>query len=136
MKLIRYGGVSVFNVVLAQSLLALFVIVGMQAALANLAAVTIGSVPAYLLARRYVWEKSGPHSIRHEVLPFWVLNFVGLLLSTVSTSVAHNIWGSKVLGINAASLLAWFVVWVAKYVLLDRAVFKTKENEAATAVAA
>ncbi len=136
MKLIRYGGVSVFNVVLGQSLLALFVIVGMQAALANLAAVTIGSVPAYLLARRYVWEKSGPHSIRHEVLPFWVLNFVGLLLSTVSTSVAHNIWGSKVLVINAASLLAWFVVWVAKYVLLDRAVFKAKENEAATAVAA
>ena len=63
MKLIRYGGVSVFNVVLGQSLLALFVIVGMQAALANLAAVTIGSVPAYLLARRYVWEKSGPQNL-------------------------------------------------------------------------
>ncbi len=135
-RFIRYGGVSVFNVLFGQSLLAWFIVIGMHAALANLAAVAIGTVPAYLLARRYVWKKSGRHSIRREVLPFWVLNFVGLLLSTASTSLAHELWGSKVLVISAASLLAWFAVWVAKYVLLDRAIFKVDANETAGPLAA
>jgi putative flippase GtrA len=134
-KLMRYCGVSVVNVVLGQSLLAFFLISGLQAAVANLAAIAVGTVPSYLLARKYVWEKTGRHSIRGEVLPFWGLNLLGTILSTLSTHYAQVWWGSKAL-IMAASISAWFVVWVVKYVLLDKAIFKDKVCDAAAAAAA
>jgi len=132
-KFVRYCGLSVFNVVSGQSLLALFVVLGFEVVVANLLAVAIGTVPAYLLARRFVWQTTGRHSVRREVLPFWVLNFLGLLLSSLSTSYAHRLWGDQVLLINLASISAWFVVWVLKYLLLDRAVFRAKADEVAAA---
>jgi len=136
MKVFRYCGVSVFNVLLGQSLLALFVLADVEVLLANLLAVGIGTIPAYWMARRYVWEKTGRHSIRREVLPFWVLNFMGLLLSSMFTSLAHRWWGSTVLLINAASLAAWFAVWVLKYVTLDKAVFRAQLREETRVTAA
>ena len=105
-----------------------------EVVVANVLAVAIGTVPAYLLSRRFVWETTGRHSVRREVLPFWVLNFLGLLLSSLSTSWAHRLWGERVLLINLASIVAWFVVWVLKYLLLDRAVFRAKANEGTAAV--
>ena len=137
LKFVRYCGLSVFNVVSGQSLLALFVVLGFEVVVANVLAVAIGTIPAYLLARRFVWQTTGRHSVRREVLPFWVLNFLGLLLSSLSTSWAHRLWGERVLLINLASIAAWFVVWVLKYLLLDRAVFRAKADEvAATPVTA
>lgn len=129
-KFVRYCGVSVFNVILGQSLLLLFLLAGLGAVPANLSAIAVGTLPSYLLARRFVWEKTGRHSMRREVLPFWGINLLGTVLSTISVHFAAQATDSKI-AVNAASIGAWFVVWVIKYLLLDKAIFRAKAREAA-----
>lgn len=131
-KFMRYCGVSAFNVVLGQSLLLLFQVIGFGAVSANLSAIAIGTLPSYLLARRYVWAKTGRHSLRREVLPFWGLNVMGAVLSTLAVHIAAQT-SDSVIAVNAASIAAWLTVWVIKYLLLDKAIFRAKARDAAAA---
>ncbi|MCC6436698.1 MAG: GtrA family protein [Acidimicrobiales bacterium] len=134
LKFMRYCGVSVFNVVLGQSLLLFFFkVVGMRAMTANLAAIAVGTIPSYYLARRFVWAKTGRHSLTREVLPFWGLNGVGTLLSTLSVHAAESATGGNFIAVQSASIGAWLVVWVVKYLLLDRAIFRHQTKQAAAA---
>ncbi len=122
-KLARYCGVSVVNVVLGQALLTLFhVLLEWPAALSNVLAVTISAIPAYLMSRAWVWRKDGDHSVRGEVVPFWGLAFAGLVLSTIAVSIADAVFEADIM-LNVASLAAFGVVWVVKFVLLERVIF-------------
>lgn len=133
-KFMRYCGVSVFNVILGQSLLLFFFkVVGMRAMSANLAAIAIGTLPSYYLARRFVWEKTGKHSLTREVLPFWGLNGLGTLLSTLAVHAAESASGGSFVAVQSASIGAWMAVWVVKYLLLDRAIFRHQAKQAAAA---
>jgi putative flippase GtrA len=98
---------------------------------ANVLAVVIGSVPAFYLNKRYVWRRTGPMSLRTEMVPFWAMNGVGLLLSTFAVRLASSMSDSAIV-VNLASLAAWASVWVIKYTLLDRYLFR---SEPATAIA-
>ncbi len=116
----RYVAVSVFNTVFSQSLLFLANSVwGWGGGWSNAFAAVIASIPAYLLSRAWVWEKSGTHSVRREVIPFWVITFIGLVVSTAAAEIADRLFGAGLL-VNLASLGAYFVVWVGKFIVLDR----------------
>lgn len=131
-RFMRYSGVSVFNVLIGQALLLAFHAgLGITAWVANVTAVLLGSVPAFYLNKRYVWRRSGPVRLRAELAPFWGMNGVGLLLSTMAVRVASGA-SSSVIVISLASLAAWGSVWVVKYTLLDRLLFRA---EPATALA-
>ncbi|MEZ5231952.1 MAG: GtrA family protein [Acidimicrobiia bacterium] len=131
-KFMRYCGVSVFNVVLGQTLLLFFFkVVGLRAINANLAAIAVGTLPSYYLARRFVWAKTGKHSLTREVLPFWGLNGLGTLLSTLAVHLAEAASSGNYLAVQSASIAAWFSVWVIKYLLLDRAIFRHQQAQAA-----
>lgn len=124
LKMIRYCGLSVFNVLMGQSLLLFFLkVVDLSAIPANVSAVAVGTLPSYLLARKYVWAKTGKHSFTKEVLPFWTLNVLGLIMSTVAVHLAETASDGNAGAVSAASIGAWFGVWVVKYLLLDRSVF-------------
>lgn len=123
-KLLRYCGVSVFNVIFGQGLLYLFHGgLHWSAWIANVAAVGISAIPAYLLSRHYVWGQSGPNSLRSEVLPFWIMAFIGLALSTVVIAVIDRRWGGD-LSVALASLCSFGVVWLAKFFVLDKWMWK------------
>ena len=132
-RFLRYSGVSLFNVVLGQALLLGFHAgLGITAWVANVLAVVFGSIPAFYLNKRYVWRKSGPVSLRTEMMPFWGMNAVGLLLSTLAVRVASSV-STSTLVIALASLAAWASVWVIKYTLLDRMLFRAEPQAAAIA---
>lgn len=128
MKLIRFGAVSAFNVLLGQILL-----YGAQVALAwpavtsNVFSVSVGAIPAYVLSRYWVWEKRGKNHIMREVLPFWTLALIGFALSTAAVWYVDAQWSPSPLTINLTSLTAFGVVWLSKFVILDRVLFKTDE---------
>ena len=123
-KLFRYFGVSAFNVVFGQSLLALFYsVLDWRAWLANLLAVCISAGPAYWMSRHWVWEQSGSHSVRAEIAPFWGLALLGLGISTVTTSFADNRWHTG-LAVQAASIAAFGSVWVFKFFVLEHLMWK------------
>jgi putative flippase GtrA len=124
-KFFRYCGVSAFNVVFGQSLLFLFnSVMDWPAWLANVAAVCISAGPAYLLSRHWVWGQRGSHSVRDEIAPFWGLALLGLLISTVTVSWTDHRWPDNGVAVQLASLAAFGLVWVFKFVILEKLMWK------------
>ena len=116
----RYLLVSAFNFLGHQAFLFLAnSIWGWSGGVANVFAAVVMSMPAYLLSRAWVWEVEGSHDMRRHVLPFWLITFTGLIVSTVFAAVADRVFGAGV-AVNIASLMGYFIVWVAKFFLLDR----------------
>lgn len=130
-KLVRFGAVSAFNVVLGQILLfTTQVALDWSAVAANIFAVSVGAVPAYLLSRYWVWEKRGKNRIMREVVPFWTLALIGFALSTLAVWYVDTRWDVGPLVINLTNLAAFGIVWVAKFSILDRVLFRSEEAPA------
>ena len=119
-KLIRFAGVSVVNVFTGQTLLYLcYARLGWPGMLANVVAVAAGSVPAYLLSRHYVWEREkGDHKVGAEILPFWGLAFVGLVLSTALVGVVDS-FSAHTLAVQGANAAAFGALWIVRFVVLE-----------------
>jgi putative flippase GtrA len=123
-KLLRYGAASAFNVVVSQALLyGAQTVLGWSAVPSNVTAVMIGTIPAYLIARYWVWQKRGKNHLMREVVPFWALTLTGFALSTLAVWFVEQQWDPHPLIINLTSLTAYGFVWVAKFVILDRLLF-------------
>ena len=131
----RYLAVSAFNLLFGQAMLAIFhagLNFGMVAA--NLTSVAIGGLPAYLLSRYWVWEKTGKNHFWREVAPFWGLLLLGLGISTGLAAIAERLSDST-FALMAASITGFGIVWVGKYFILDRILFRRPEIDAPPAVA-
>ena len=134
-KLLRYFGVSAFNLVFGQSLLFFFhSIVDWPGWVANIAAVMISAVPAYLLSRHWVWQQRGRNRFKTEVLPFWSMAFLGLTISTVAVAVVDNRYDGA-LPVQLASVGSFFVVWIMKFFVLDRLMWRNAHHTPLVAAA-
>ncbi|MGI9624284.1 MAG: GtrA family protein [Acidimicrobiales bacterium] len=123
-RLLRYAGVSAVAVTVGQTLLFLFYrVLELDAVLANTMAVTLATIPSYLLNRAWVWQKNSAHSFTTEILPFWGMAVLGLILSNILVHWVEGRWDSWVL-INGANLAAFGLLWVGKYMILDRVLFR------------
>ena len=106
-KLVRYATVSV--IATAVSLTVLGVLVGtsvVSAGWANVIATAVGTVPSFELNRRWVWHANGRRSMRAEIVPFAVLSFTGLALSTIAVSNGAAWASASGLGTGARTLVA------------------------------
>jgi putative flippase GtrA len=129
-KLFKYSAVSVVSVIVTQvTLIVCLEVVGWSAVWSNVAAVSVGSVPAYLLNRAWVWGKSGRSHLFKEVLPFWGMALAGLALSTWAVSVVEDVWPGSTLAISIANLGAFGALWLGKFVVLEEVLFKTHHAE-------
>lgn len=127
-KALRYCGVSIVNVTVGLSVLAIgHGVLGWPAVGANLAAWMVGTAPAYLLSRAWVWQRSGPHRLGGEVLTFWVMALVGLALSSAAVAVIERLADRTVL-VAAGNLVAYGAVWVAKYIFLDQVMWPRRRG--------
>lgn len=124
LKALRYCGVSIVNVTVGLTVLAVgHGLLGWPAVVANLAAWMVGTAPAYLLSRAWVWQRSGPHRLGGEVLTFWTMALVGLALSSLVVAIIERLTDSTVL-VAAGNLAAYGTVWVAKYIFLDQVLWR------------
>jgi len=128
-RLLRYIGVTFVNVLVGQTLLYVFhAVVGWPGMAANALAVAVGSIPAYLLSRHYVWEQPrGGHSVGGEIAPFWILAFAGLALSTVTVGVVDGIFGGT-LSVQLANASAFGALWIVRFLVLDRLLWGDAAN--------
>lgn len=127
-KVFRYGMVSAVGVVVAQVLLTiLYKFLGMNPTFANIVAVSISALPCYVLSKQWVWGKSGKSHLLKEVVPFWAFAFFGLLLSTLLVHFVKQHTDSLV-WINGASLSGFGVLWVARFFVLDRLIWRTHHH--------
>lgn len=129
-RFVRYAGVSAITIVITQAVLIFGVsVLDLAGGVANVMAVCIGAIPNYLLNRAWVWERFGPHRVWREIVPFWTYAVLGLVVSTIVVAWADARWGTG-LAASAANLGTYFVLWIAKFVLLDRLIFGVQADHA------
>ena len=58
-----------------------------------------------------------------EVLPFWVITLIGLVLSTICAPLRRPLVRQLGLAVNVANAVGFGLVWVFKYLFLDRVMF-------------
>lgn len=122
-KLLRFSMVSIVGVVITQVLLILcHGVLGIDALVSNVIAVTVSSAPVFVLNKRWVWGKGGRSHMRREVLPFWGFTLLGLVLSTVLVALANH-WSDSTLLVMAANIGGFGLVWVSKFLFLDAIIF-------------
>lgn len=132
-KLVKFLVVTGGSVVMGQAILAFLLYAldwpGMQA---NLTSAAIMVMPNYLANRYWVWGKKSENSFKREVLPFWIMAALGVLFSTVAVAFADaQGWPKPVLLL--ANLIAYGVVWVFKFFVMERFLFgnTTDDNDSA-----
>ena len=103
---------------------------------ANVIAVSVGTVPSYELNRRWAWGRSGKGHLWREVAPFWIMSFIGLGFSTLCVYLVRNLvigHDSETLGQTAliafTNLAAFGVLWVGKFLVINRVLFRHTPSE-------
>jgi putative flippase GtrA len=123
-KTVRYAMVSVVAVFVGQSVLIICSgLLGLPGVTSNIIAVSIGTIPSYLLNRYWTWGKKGKNSFLSEVLPFWGMAVLGLVFSTWLVAIADRRYGTTV-AVAGANLAAFGVLWVVKFMVLNHVLFK------------
>lgn len=124
-KFFKYSMTSVVGVVMGQSLIFLFAsILDWSWGWANVTAVAISTLPTYYISRAWVWRKRGKSSLYAEVVPFWVMTFLGLLLSTIAVVFLERRYPDNKILANVGNVMGFGVLWLAKFFILDRILFK------------
>jgi putative flippase GtrA len=134
-KILRYGTISVVST--AISLSGLFVFyrwIGLSPTWSNILATCIATVPYYYLNRMWVFKRSGRSHLTKEVLPFWTIAFVSLVLSTLAVKFAgsqvHSITSKDIRGaiLVGANFATYGILWIAKFVVFNRFLFNTERT--------
>ena len=127
-RALKYASVSVVGIVVTQVLLVVcYQVIELSAGWSNFVAVSGASIPAYLLNRQWVWQRTGRHSVHREVLPFWGISLLGLVISTVAVSWVSRHWDSQ-LAVSGTNIASFGVLWIGKYLFLDSIMFKPADD--------
>ncbi len=126
----RCLSVSVITTGLSLASLVTLTSLGMAPMTANILTTGLATIPSYQLNRRWTWSRQGTSDLWREVVPFWVMSFAGLALSTVTVGIADR-WAAHahIVGVwhTAAVLVGHLggfgLLWIVQFVVLDRVVF-------------
>lgn len=129
-RLFKYSMVSVVSVVVSETtLIACVALFHWTGATPPVVATCVGTIPSYELNRKWAWGGSGKSHFWREVVPFWVLAFIGLAFSAVTVGLAdhwarHSSQARHRATIDAVAYLAAFgVLWLGKFVVFNKVLF-------------
>jgi putative flippase GtrA len=128
-RLIRYTLVSAISAVTA--LVVLTIVYGVlrwwTEVYSTLFANVVGGVPSYFLNRQWVWGKSGRSHLWREIIPFWVLAFIGIAFALFTAWLAHNYADrhhlhhlTRTLLVDGANIGSFGVLWLLKFFIFNR----------------
>jgi putative flippase GtrA len=122
-KALRYSTVSLCGVAVTQILIVVFLAIDWPNWVANAVAVMISSIPAYMLNRQWVWNKRDSHSFSREVVPFWGMALLGLLLSTFAVWIVSD-YTDAAIAVSLTNIASFGVLWVGKFFILEKVLFQ------------
>lgn len=136
-KFIKYSMVSVVSVIVTEVVLVIaYRGFGMSGGWAGFTASTIAAVPSYYLNRSWVWRKAGRSHFMKEVLPFWVMAFIGIGFSSLVSNVADDVARSVTENQSLRSLIlvianvgAFGVLWILKFIIFNKILFAHREEQ-------
>lgn len=128
-QLFRYSMVSVVSTAVSFGVLAivfgalhLFGAIG-STVFANVTA----TIPSYYLNRKWVWGKGGRSHLVKEIIPFWCMSSIGIVVSIGGAAVARHIGTEHHLShlqqtalVLAANITSFGVFWFLKYLVFNR----------------
>jgi putative flippase GtrA len=122
-RLVKYSAVSAFAFPATQIVLLIGThVFHWTGVVSNVVAVSVVAIPAYMLNRYWVWGKKDKNNFRTEILPFWGVTLLGLVLSTGAAWYADRTFDASY-AVNIANTVGFGLVWVFKYFLLDSWMF-------------
>ena len=128
-RLFRYTMVSVVSTVVSFGVLALvFGVFHLWGEIGSTVfANVVATVPSYYLNRMWVWGKGGKSHLMKEIVPFWVMSALGIVVSIGGAAVARHIGIAHHLShfdqtvvVLAANLISFGIFWVLKYLVFNR----------------
>jgi hypothetical protein len=128
-KKLRYAGVSVAWVPVGQGLIQVLGLWLDDYAAASLLTAVIATVPGFFVMKYFVWRDRSRENLYGQMLVFWVAMMLAFSLATVFTYVIDHATTQQTTPIRGtavfcAQLLAFGIVWVGRYFILDRWLFK------------
>src|ERR1700730_15305217 len=129
LQLFRYTAVSGISTAVSFGVLAivfgalhLFGEIG-STVFANLTA----TEPSYYLNRKWVWKKGGRSHLMKEIVPFWTMSAIGIVVSIGGAAVArhlgieHHLSHLQQTGLVLfANVFSFGLFWILKYMLFNR----------------
>ena len=128
-QLIRYTMVSVISTIVSFGVL--LIVYGIFRAFSEVwstvFANVVATVPSYYLNRSWVWGKNGRSHLTKEILPFWSMSALGIVVSVGGASLATHV-GKKynldhfdqTVVVLAANVLSFAIFWVLKFIVFNR----------------
>lgn len=135
-KKLRYAACSLFFLVAAQAIVqVLHFATTWPDAISVLLAGCVLSLPAYSVNRRFVWLREKSPSERLQVTAFWTATMLGTGLALSFAAVAEVITAQssavyQSTALVSAQLAGGALVWIGRYVFLDRILFRAEPQPA------
>lgn len=128
-KKLRYAAVSVVFVPLGQILIQVLGLWLHNYTAGSLLAAAIVTVPNFFVNKLFVWRIRSRENLRSQVLVFWVAMMLGVALATLFTylveaAMANHTTLARGAAVFCAQLLGFGIVWVGRFLILDRWLFK------------
>ncbi|MEU4605215.1 GtrA family protein [Kribbella sp. NPDC023972] len=127
----KYSTASVVATVLSQGAFALCYWFGTTALVASLVAWVTGTVPSYLINRRWTWGHRGPAG--RDLLPYAIIVVTSAVLAAIVTTVTDRLVQDRVdshvwqtVLVSGSYLGTYGVLFILKFVLFDRYVFANR----------
>lgn len=95
---------------------------------ASITSAAILTIPNFFANKYLVWRNTSRENLRAQVAVFWVAAMLGVTFATTLTfivdwMIASHGWLEKV-AVFVAQLTGFGIVWLGRYVILDRWLFK------------
>lgn len=133
-KQLRYAGVSVVFVPLGQILVQLvYWLTDWSKPVSILASAAVLTVPNYFANKRYVWRDTSKDRMRTQITVFWIAAMLGTGFAMALAAIAEvHTKGTSELNqafwLFAAQIGGYGLVWVGRYLFLDRFIFKVTHH--------
>lgn len=128
-KKLRYAGVSAVFVPIGQGLVQVLGLWLNDYTAASLLAAAIVTIPNFFANKYFVWRVTSGENVRSQVLVFWVAVMLGVLLATLFTYFVEMVMAGQATLVRGAAvlfaqLLGLGIVWVGRFLILDRWLFR------------
>ncbi|WP_232022034.1 GtrA family protein [Mycobacterium basiliense] len=132
---LRYGAVALVFLPIGQGLIQVLGPWLNNYTLASLLAAGLATIPNFFANRHFVWRATSDGDLRRQVLLFWTMVMLAVLLATGFTYLVEGAMAARPapahgLAVFFAQLLGFGVVWVGRFLILDRWLFKFDERPA------
>ncbi len=128
-KKLRYAAVSVVFVPIGQILIQILGPWLHNYTTASLLQAAIVTVPNFFANKHFVWQVTSRENLRGQMLVFWAAVMLGVALATFFTHLVENAMADRTslvrgAAVLVAQLLGLGIVWVGRFLILDRWLFK------------